>query len=174
MRRIALARTRPRSRPGYALLDSSPRDHSIRRAVLLVAPADAASGRSLWVSPVIPAELWLIGLVAWLGGWCGVLISRRVRGRWMVLFGGGILLLGAASALDRWYQRPIAIVAQNGPLRLSPHELAPAVGEVARLSTVVLGPGPGRGAWVRVESSGGQLGWMRRDELESVASAAEP
>ena len=42
-------------------------------------------------------------------------------------------------------------------LRLSPHELAPAVGEAALLSTVRLGPA--RGAWVQVELPGGQRGW---------------
>ena len=40
-----------------------PRDHTIRRALVLVPPADGASARQLWVSPFTPDELWLIA--AW-------------------------------------------------------------------------------------------------------------
>ncbi len=150
----------------------SPRDRSIRRALLLVTPADAGAGRLLWVSPVTPPELWLLGMISWLAGWAGVLWTRQLRGRWLVLLGGGALLFACGAGLGGWYQRPVAIVDANGSLRLSPHELAPAVGEVSRLGTVELGPL--RGAWVRVQTSGGQEGWMRRDDLQSVADAAEP
>lgn len=150
----------------------SPRDHGIRRALLLVAPADAGAGRLLWVAPVTPAELWLLGLVVWLGGWGGVLWTRQWRGRWLVLLGGGVLLLLAGSALARWYAAPVAVAAANAELRLSPHGLAPAVGEVPRLGTVELGPV--RGGWIRVETAGGQPGWMLREALQSVAGAAAP
>jgi len=150
----------------------SPRDHGIRRALLLVTPADAGAGRLLMVAPVTPAELWLLGLVVWLGGWGGVLWTRQFRGRWVVLLSGGALLLLAAGSLDRLYRAPVAVVVNNAQLRLSPNGLAPAVGEVPRLGTVALGPS--RGGWIRVETAAGQPGWMLREELESVKEVAEP
>ena len=60
----------------------SPRDGGVRRALLLVAPADAGAASSLWVSPFAPAELWLVGLIVWLTGWGAIIASRRFRGRW--------------------------------------------------------------------------------------------
>ncbi|MEO8139966.1 MAG: BatD family protein [Gemmatimonadota bacterium] len=150
----------------------SPRDHGIRRALLLVTPADADAGRLLWVAPVAPSELWLLGLVVWFCGWAGVLWTRHFRGRWLVLLSGGALLLAGGSALERWYHTPVAVVAANAQLRLSPHGLAPAVGEVPRLGTVKLGAT--RGGWIMVETSAGQEGWMLRDDLQSLAVAAEP
>lgn len=150
----------------------SPRDHGIRRALLLVTPADAGAGRLLMVAPVTPAELWLLGLVVWLGGWGGVLWTRQFRGRWVVLLSGGVLLLLAGTGLERTYDAPVAVVVNNAQLRLSPNGLAPAVGEVARLGTVDLGTA--RGGWIRVATASGQEGWMLREELESVSEAAEP
>jgi tetratricopeptide (TPR) repeat protein len=145
----------------------APRDPGIRRALQLVAAADPGAASNLWVAPITPAELWLVGLVAWLAGWVGVLIGRRWRGRWVVLLSGGVLFLGAAAGLSRWYQIPVAITSDNEQLRLSPHEMAPAVGEVARLGTVRLGAV--RGPWVEVDAGAGQRGWIRRDALEPLA-----
>ncbi len=144
----------------------SPRDGGIRRALLLVAPADQNATDELWVSPITPPELWLLGLVAWIGGWAGILWSRQIRGRWTVLLAGGAVLAGLGAGLSHWYRAPVAIAGVNEQLRLSPHELAPAVGEVARLGTVRLGPA--RGVWVQVEV-GGQRGWMPRERLEPLA-----
>jgi hypothetical protein len=144
----------------------APRDNGLRRALLLVPPADAASARWLWVSPVAPAELWLIGLIAWFAGWGGALWHRKLRGRWLVLLGGGLALLGAASALRRYYADPVAVVAHNAVLRLSPHELAPAIGEVPGLGAVRLAAR--RGGWYEVEAPGGQRGWIRQDEVAPV------
>lgn len=144
----------------------SPRDGGIHRALLLVAPADENATEELWVSPVTPDELWLLGLVAWVGGWAGIIWSRRLRGRWAVLLSGGAILAGLGLGLDHWYGARVAIAGSNEQLRLSPHELAPAVGEVARLGTVRLGPE--RGVWVQVEA-GGQRGWMPRARLEPLA-----
>ena len=145
----------------------SPRDAGIRRALQLVAPADLAAANSLWVAPFAPSELWLLGVIAWLAGWAGILWMRQIRGRWIVLLVGGALLLLLGKVLDRWYSAPLAVVGSNEQLRLSPHELAPAVGEVSRLGTVRLGPG--RGAWVRADAGAGQQGWMRREGLQPLA-----
>lgn len=141
----------------------SPRDQGVRRALLLVPPGDPWAARNLWVSPVAPAELWLLGLIAWGVGWVGAAWSRGLRGRWLVLIGGGVVLFAGAAALSHWYRRPVAVLAANQVLRLSPHELAPPAGEVARLGTVILGER--RGAWVRVVAQGGQEGWIPGQEL---------
>jgi hypothetical protein len=145
----------------------SPRDGGIRRALALVPPFDAASSAALWASPATPAELWLVGLVAWLAGWSGVVWSRRWGGRWVVLIVGGAVLIGTGHGLQRWYDRPVAIAGGNRQLRLSPHELSPAVGEVQRLGALVLGPE--RGQWIRVDNVGGQRGWIRRGGIEPVS-----
>ena len=93
-----------------------------------------------------------------------------MRGRWSVLLGAGALLLATASALDHWYRLPIGIVSRNEQLRLSPHELSPAVGEVARLGTVrLLLDRPG---WVEVDAGAGQLGWMPQEAAQSLSGEA--
>jgi hypothetical protein len=145
----------------------SPRDGGIRRARLLVAPADQLAADDLRISPVTPPELWLLGLVAWLVGWAGIMWSRRLRGRWAVLLAGGALLAAAAAGVEHWYSARIAVVRVNQLLRLSPHELAPAVGEVPRLGTVHLSQA--RGDWVLVDAGASQRGWLRKDGLEPLA-----
>lgn len=144
----------------------SPRDPGIQRALLLLPPADAAAARWLWVSPFTPEELWLAGAVFWLVGWGGILLGRRFRGRWVVLLAGGAGLFGSSVALTRWYRQPVAVATANASLRLSPHELAPAVGEVPALGTVRVALA--RGGWYRVTGTGNQEGWMRADDLERV------
>ena len=144
----------------------APRDGGLRRALLLLPPADAAAARWLWISPFTPEELWLVGVVVWLVGWGGVLWTRGFRGRWAVLLAGGLVLFGASLALARWYRLPVAVAAGNAVLRLSPHELAPTVGEVPALGAVRLELE--RGAWYRVEAAGGGEGWMRAEDLEPV------
>jgi hypothetical protein len=150
----------------------SPRDGAIRRALLLVPPSDAGATAALWIAPLTPAELWLMGLVAWLTGWGGVLWSRRWGGRWLVLLAGGLALAGLGQALERWYAKPFAFATVNQQLRLSPHELAPAVGEVPRLGLLVLGPA--RGGWIRVENGSAQRGWIPRHVVEPLSGSGAP
>jgi BatD DUF11 like domain len=150
----------------------APRDPGIRRALRLVAPADPAAQNSLWIAPFTPSELWLLGLVAWLSGWIGVIWSRELRGRWAVLLAGGALLVLVSIGLDRWYHAPVAVVAVNDQLRLSPHELAPATGEIARLQTVRLEAV--RGRWAQVDAGAGQRGWIRQESVQPVAGTLLP
>jgi hypothetical protein len=137
-----------------------------------VPPSDAGATAALWVAPLTPAELWLMGMVAWLTGWGGILWSRRWGGRWLVLVVGGLALGGLGEALERWYARPFAIATVNQQLRLSPHELGPAVGEVPRLGLLVLGPS--RGGWIRVENGSAQRGWIPRDVVEPLSGTGTP
>ncbi len=150
----------------------SPRDGAIRRALLMVPPSDDAANSALWVSPVTPAELWLLGLLSWLAGWGGILWSRRWGGRWLVLVGAGMAVLALAAGLQRWYDRPVAIADGNQQLRLSPHELAPAVGEVPRLGLVLLGRV--RGQWVTVDNGNGQQGWIPRNAVQPLSGTGAP
>ena len=103
---------------------------------------------------------------------CGVLAARaggvagrlgwyprgrgEFRGRWVVLLARWRAAIGLGAGLGRWYPCPSRSSSDNEQLRLSPHELAPAVGEVARLGTVRLGPV--RGAWVQVDAGAGPAG----------------
>ncbi len=144
----------------------APRDPGIQRALLLLPPADAAAARWLWVAPFTPEELWLVGAVVWLAGWAGVLWGRQFRGRWTVLLAGAVVLFGLSAGLTHWYRQPVAVAATNASLRRSPHELAPAVGEVPALGAVRVELV--RGTWYRVAGTGGQEGWMRSDDLERL------
>ncbi len=150
----------------------SPRDGGVRRALLLVPPADSRAAEALWLAPVTPEELALLALVLWFAGWGGVLWTREWKGRWLVLLGAAAVLAGAGALLQRHYANPIAIAAANQQLRLSPHELAPAVGEVTALGTVALEER--RGDWVRVVVSGGPRGWLEVRSLVPVAGPQVP
>lgn len=150
----------------------SPRDGAIRRALQLVPPSDGTATTALWASPVTPAELWLLGLLAWLAGWGGILWSKRWGGRWLVLIGGGMAMFALGGGLQQWYDRSVAIARGNQQLRLSPHELAPAVGEVPRLSLLLLGGR--RGDWIQVDNRSGQRGWIPRSALESLTGTGTP
>lgn len=147
----------------------SPRDGGVRRALLLVPPADSRAAEALWVAPVTPEELGLLALIIWLAGWGGVLWTRQWKGRWLVLLGAAAVLAGAAALLHRHYSEPVAVALDNQQLRLSPHELAPAVGEVPALGTVELEEQ--RGDWVRVVAAGGQRGWL---EVRSMVPLLRP
>ncbi len=149
-----------------------PRDQGLRRALLLVPPADPWSTRNLAIAPMTPAELRLLGLVLWLAGWGGIIATRAARGRWLVLLGGGAVVVLVGTGIARWYHRPVAVVAANAVLRLSPHEQAPPAGEVARLGTVLFEER--RGAWVRVRAPGGQEGWLPAPLLRSAADLPAP
>jgi hypothetical protein len=148
----------------------APRDGGIRRALLLLPPADTDASTWLWVAPLSPAELWLVGAVCWLVAWGGILWTRRFRGRWIVLLAGGALFLALGTGLAFWYHDPTAVVASNAVLRLSPHELAPAVGEVTKLGAVKLEAQ--RGPWWKVRAPGGRIGWIRESDLAPLRHPA--
>src|SRR6266850_2468419 len=100
-------------------------------------------------------------------GVAAVAPGGRGRGGVVVDLAGAGVLFGAGGALDRWYRRPIAVVESNTSLRLSPHELAPAVGEVPALGAVR--PEGRRGSWLRVTAPGGELGWIRQEDVALVS-----
>jgi hypothetical protein len=145
-----------------------PRDPGLRRALALVPPADAGAARWLWIAPATPDELWIIAAAAWVAGWLGMIRSRRIKGRWVVVLAGAVLFAGLALGLERWYERPLAVTASPEPLRLSPHELAPPVGELPRLAVVRVQAV--RGPWRAVLDPEGRRGWLPAEVLVALGS----
>jgi hypothetical protein len=90
----------------------------------------------------------------------------------VVLLAGGALLIALAETIAWRYRRPVGIIVEHQPLRLSPHELAPGVAEAPALSTVELGPT--RGAWVQVLTPGGQRGWLESRGVVPVMTPQTP
>ena len=146
---------------------AAPRARAVRRALGLVPAPDPVSARRSWVPPVTPAELGVAALLLWLAGWGILLFSRkrpRHRGVALVVAGGVLGAAGLALHLD--YRRPLAVVADPGPMRLSPHGRAPEVAAVA--SGAIVRPQRRQGRWVLVEGPEGRSGWMAGEALASV------
>jgi len=146
----------------------APRTPSVRRALRLVPPPDAASARRFWVSPVTPAELAVAGLAAWLAGWGLVFRNqRRFRLRYLALLAAGVALGMAALGVELHYRRPLAVAVLPEPLRISPHERADEVGPAE--PGAALRPIRREGPWVLAESSPGRLGWLPASALMFVS-----
>lgn len=136
----------------------APRHPSTQRALDLVPALDAASRRATWLAPATPAELALAALIFWLAGWLLLARYRRLGTRVALLLAGGLAIGAAAGALQLRYARPLALVLDPVPLRVSPHERAPEVtpleaGASVRPRRVV-------GAWWFVDAGGGRSGWV--------------
>lgn len=145
----------------------APRSRTVRRALALVPPVDGFTRSRTWVPPVTPAELGMLALVLWCGGWVFFFRrGRRFTTRGGVLVAGG-LALGAASAGLAWRQaQPLAILTAAEPLRLSPHGRAPEVTSMAPGAAVI--PGRRDGDWLLVQAGGGRTGWLPADALEPI------
>lgn len=145
----------------------TPRRTAVRRALKLVPAPDDQSERREWAAPVTPSELGLVALVCWLVGW-GFYIARRGRlgARVIAPLAAAVVFGGAALALHLWYARPLAIVAEAGPLRLSPHGRAP---EIAPLPVgAAVRPLRDMGSWRLVQAPDGREGWLPADALAAV------
>lgn len=161
-------------RSGEALADwvrarrLAPRDPTIRRALRLLPYPDAATARALWVPPVTPWELALAAAACWLLGWLGWLVHRQRRRRWHLVLGLALVLALAGYGLDLWYRRPVAVVATDTTLYLSPHELAPAVARLATSQAVLVRSV--RPGWRLVQVPQGPLGWLPDDAVVPLRS----
>ena len=145
----------------------APRRTSVRRALNLVPAPDDQSEHREWAAPVTPAELGLVAIVAWLAGWTLLIVRRGQMGaRIIVPIIAALVFGGAALALRLWYARPLAIVAEAGPLRLSPHGRAP---EIAPLSVgAAVRPIRTLGGWRLVQAPDGREGWLPAEALATV------
>lgn len=147
----------------YRALALSPRSRHVRRALNLVPPPDAVSGRRLMVPPVTVGELSLAAVGFWVLGWVGLMRSRRFKRRWVVLLLISAGTIAGAGTVDWWHQRPRGIVLVDTPLRVSPHERAPAVSPTAPGTVVWLGKR--QGPWVLVRAAGDSEGWLPREAI---------
>jgi len=145
----------------------APRAPSVRRALRLVPPPDSESARRLWVSPVTPEELALLGLAIWLVAWFLILRhNRRFRLRYLGMLGGAMLVGLAALGVTLHYRRPLAVAVAAEPLRVSPHERADAVAPAE--TGAALRPLRVQGRWVLAEGSNGRRGWLPRSAIVTV------
>jgi hypothetical protein len=134
---------------------------------VLVPPANGASARELAISPLTPDELWLSGFIVWTLGWAGLALSRRVRGRWLIVLAGAVVLIGAAEGLRWWYARPVAVVISEGAMLVSPSERAPRVTTLPKQTSVLVRET--RAAWALVEDGSGNRGWTESSGLIPLA-----
>jgi tetratricopeptide (TPR) repeat protein len=144
----------------------APRAPEIRRALELTPPSDIASARWTWSPPVTAEEVFLLGILGWVIGWAGWAFRPRFRERWAVVLvvAAGALISGLA--LRQWYRRPLAIVVDAIPLRLSPHGRAPEITPVEGGSAVlIVGRVPG---WLLVRAAGEREGWVPNDAVATV------
>jgi hypothetical protein len=141
-------------------LELAPRNGHVRRALALVPPPDAVSARRLMVPPVTAGELLLLAVVLWIPGWVGSIRSRKFKRRWVVLLLASVGAVGGAAAVNWWHQRPRGIVLADTPLRVSPHERAPAVAPTSQGTAVWLGRRQDQ--WVLVQAPGESQGWLPR------------
>jgi hypothetical protein len=144
-----------------------PRNRNVQRALVLVPAANGASASELAVSPLTPDELWLIGFIVWTLGWAGLAVSRRVRGRWLIMLGCAATFIGAAEGLRWWYARPVAVVINEGAMLVSPSERAPRVTTLPKETSVLVRET--RAGWALVEDGSGHRGWTERSGLIPLA-----
>ena len=100
-------------------------------------------------------------------GWFFLVRGRgRIRARVVGLLTAALVLGSAAFALADWYREPLAIVADAGPLRLSPHGRAPEVAQLAAGTAVR--PLREAGGWWLVNAAEGRTGWVPAGAITPV------
>jgi hypothetical protein len=143
-----------------------PREPTIRRALRLTPPPDAASARWTWSPPVTPEELLLLGVLGWLAGWIAWVVRPRQRDRWAVLLVFAAASTAAGFGLRAWYRRPVGIVLDQTTLRVSPHGRAPALGPLDAGGAVQILKND-RG-WLLVRVAGSREGWVASDAIAAI------
>ncbi|HJP56046.1 MAG TPA: BatD family protein [Gemmatimonadales bacterium] len=145
----------------------APRAAAVRRALRMVPAPDDESAHREWTAPVTPPELALAAFACWLVGWFFLVRGRgRIRARVVGLLTAALVLGSAAFALADWYREPLAIVADAGPLRLSPHGRAPEVAQLAAGTAVR--PLREAGGWWLVNAAEGRTGWVPAGAITPV------
>lgn len=142
-----------------------PREGAIRRALRLAPVPDATSARWTWSAPFTPDELYLAAALLWIVGWAGIAARPGAR-RWSAVVAVAVVLAAAGTAVATWYRRPVGVVLEAQPLRLSPHGRAPAV-EPLSAGGAVLVLRADRG-WVLVRSPEHREGWLPADAVAMI------
>lgn len=143
-----------------------PRNSSVSRALGLVPAPDDWSEQAAWVAPLTPEELALLALLLWCAGWVLVLLDRRTLRLRSALLLSGALLAGAASAVvTARYARPLGVLLADGPIRVSPHGLAPEVTNLSSGSSLMLRRK--QGDWWLVGVAG-KSGWLPASAFNRV------
>jgi hypothetical protein len=143
-----------------------PRNASVRRALGLVPGPDAWSRSMTWVSPLTPEELALVALGLWLLAWTFIFVNhRRLRMRAALTLGASLIAGALAGIVALRYERAVAIVVADAPLRVSPHGRAPEVTALGASQSVLLRRQ--QDGWWLVDA-GGKSGWMPATLLSRV------
>ena len=144
----------------------APRESHLRKAIHLVSSPEGESSRWLRTYFVTPEELLLIAALVWIAGWVGLALRPRARARGVVVPVAAAAIAGASLWMHLRYARPVAVVAAESSLRLSPHERSPVVGPAARGAVVLVGER--LGGWALVRDDDGRTGWVPLAALAPV------
>jgi hypothetical protein len=119
-----------------------------------------------WVSPLTPEELALVALGLWLLAWTFIFVNhRRLRMRAALTLGASLIAGALAGIVAMRYERAVAIVVADAPLRVSPHGRAPEVTALGASQSVLLRRQ--QDGWWLVDA-GGKSGWMPATLLSRV------
>lgn len=144
----------------------APREPVIRRALRLTPLPDAASTRWTYSPPFTAEELLLLAALGWVIGWLGWMLRPAMRDRWTILLLFSLASGTAGLMLRAWYERPLGIVLDPTPLRLSPHGRAPELGALEAGGAVrILRRDRG---WMLVRAPGQREGWIAPGAVATI------
>jgi len=143
----------------------APRDAAIARARELLPPPDAMTEKLLRVGWATPAELSIIGGVAWIALWLTVAIGAHRRRLILLVFGGvtlAALVLGVIEQRRRDLPTAV-IVGEAVPVRTAPYGGASAAATVSPGGAVLVRRN--YGPWREVRRGDGLHGWVLNSEI---------
>lgn len=143
----------------------SPRNPTVRRALLLTPPPDQTSAGRRSVPPISASEMLLIAACCWLGAW-GLIAWRRHSRLVPLLFLFAVVSLSGAVITRWWNQRPLGLVATDTPLRAAPHGRAAGIRTLPSGTALLIEKQ--QADWVLVRGSGDEQGWLPRASVAQV------
>ncbi len=143
----------------------SPRNPTVRRALLLTPPPDQTSAGRRSVPPVSASEMLLIASACWLGAW-GLIAWRRSSRMIPLLLLIAVVSLGGAVITRWWNRRPLGLVASDAPLRVAPHGRAASIRTLPAGTALLLEKQ--QADWVLVRGGGEERGWLPRASIAQV------
>ncbi len=143
----------------------APRDRRVRAALGQLPHQDATSSRLTQISPVTPAETFLIATCFWILTWLGVALRFR---KLVTVSTCLVAIAGAVYGvhLTNEYATPVAIViVPEAPLRMAPY--GPAQPRQFLNEGVAVKVTRTEGPWLLVER-GFDSGWLLSDEVVAL------